>query len=224
MFVDKLGLIVQKDGDGGDTAHRMGWLAVAQAAGVAANSFPEVCEYRTAVRQYLRDEQLRWRRHPSQWNAPSDFSRDQAIPNIVAMSCFKMDKELEAARAQWYDKLPNGDWSTPMFKAALNRATDCPVSTFFGDLQLLVTSFVVAIKIDLNKDDVDNCLNHLQLCLLAALKRPTRLSRLATRLFLKDVDVMAALRHYFRPASGGNPELAEVYLPVISWLDLEVNK
>jgi len=96
IFFDGLGLIVQRDGDGGDTAQREGWawfgnwlrrheLKIGEGV-TPPISFP-------ATMDLLEDPKRpgEFRRHPTQpgfRSNPDEFSRDQMIPLVAAMGGF----------------------------------------------------------------------------------------------------------------------------------------
>lgn len=76
MYLDDKGFIVDKTGDGGDTANREGqWAYITEEDRGWHLSF--------VAPTYSCD----WVRHPSQvpWNNPKNFTRDQATPLVAAL-------------------------------------------------------------------------------------------------------------------------------------------
>ncbi len=77
MFLDDMGLLVDKTGDGGDTANREGQLAYITSA--------ERNYYNLASLAPIYSNE--WVRHPFQvpWNNWRNFTRDQATPMVAAL-------------------------------------------------------------------------------------------------------------------------------------------
>ncbi len=89
LFFDNSGLIVQKDGDGGDTAQREGWVWFGKwyCAHIGMPSLNLPISLERTIELLEVDHSGDFRRHPSQekWRDSSEFSRDQQIPLIAAM-------------------------------------------------------------------------------------------------------------------------------------------
>src|ERR1039457_591777 len=89
LSVDKYGLIVQTNGDGGDTAQREGWAWFGSKIRERELNDPwSVCRtitFQKAMDFLEVDHSGIFRRHPDQYNQPQDFSRDQTIPIVAAM-------------------------------------------------------------------------------------------------------------------------------------------
>lgn len=85
-MIDKHGLYVQADGDGGDCPHRTG-IAMTY---LAFNDRAKALELFMSARAYLHTADG-YIRHPVMWNQPWDFSRDQAsrlMLGFAAVGCF----------------------------------------------------------------------------------------------------------------------------------------
>jgi hypothetical protein len=106
IFFDSLGLIVQRDGDGGDTAQREGWIWFAEwyhrtILGVPPTWTPALSFQKTLDLLELGTTG-EFRRHPTQPGFPSDpdtFSRDQIIPLVAAMGVHGDTQRLLRSRA-----------------------------------------------------------------------------------------------------------------------------
>lgn len=77
MFLDNLDLIVTHDGDGGDTAQNEGFFAI--------TCLGKVSNYNDVICKLDPKMDGNWVRHPTQYPDTKDFSRDQAVSNIIAM-------------------------------------------------------------------------------------------------------------------------------------------
>lgn len=86
MTLDFLGLIVTKSGDGGDTAQNEGMYAI-------ANQHDPV-PYLSAIGLLEPKKDGIWVRHPIQYPDTKDFSRDQAISNIIALGMYNQTDRL----------------------------------------------------------------------------------------------------------------------------------
>ena len=234
MHYDERGLIVQSDSCGGDQLHREGWFAVPFLLGYEmANDLANTrwvgkkdkisYSYPMAIQVLTDGGPLRrtWKDGPGpegyKWTDPKDVSRDQVIPNITAaFLCQSVICKQWLRDFFWF--FPNWDLCMPMHRNHLYRSTgDTP--TAIGDLQLFWASKLVVWKIRKNPDDVDNLLNHLQLLILSELSRPTEGSRRAIQYLHSQLGIegiMKSLRHYHRAESNGNPEMAEIYLPLVT--------
>jgi hypothetical protein len=109
-YWDSYGLLVQRDGDGGDTAQRMGMWGI-------GNSQVHRDVFWNGIKT-LEIEPGVWVRHPYQppYCMPEDFSRDQQTPNVIAMGLQKMYEPLTRMFRQHvkrFGKYQNKDWASP---------------------------------------------------------------------------------------------------------------
>ena len=196
MFIDQHGLIVQKDGDGGDTAQREGFLACSD----AENSwFPGKCEYSEAV-DLLEVKPGIWVRHPDQWNDPKDFSRDQQTPHVWAMAKHGLKAPLRRmfwAHLKRFGKYQNWDFMSPEHLGLYIRAfvwiypwIVIPGSLalysllLFGDIFNLINTLVRIYKGRKDPDDVGDDLNHLVI-IRASQSFPTPISWISRVIYFK---------------------------------------
>jgi hypothetical protein len=269
IFFDKHGLIVQRGGDGGDTAQREGWAWFG--AWIRANllnnpwavqrsvTFSQVMEMLEAGKSGL------FRRHPDQYNATNDFSRDQTIPLAAAMGVYN---DTERLNRMWKGIVDRGykaqnDRDIISFEYvglfARARGADPHIA---GDIQLFGSVWTrIGVSLN-NRDDVGDDLNLIMTLLMAKLRKSTTWSDRALTDYAKNRPVsygcylgsyrakygtdltispeemrkrmdagiaagwkpdcprvLGALRWYFRTESNGNPELAELYEPIVrKWM------
>jgi len=219
MFLDSNDLIVQKGGDGGDSAQRMGfyWSAarIAQLLNVPFNVDPN-----GLIRNTI------------QYNNPADCSRDQTRPIIIMSGLYNLSEStLEALKPKGLiGRYQNGDFASPENWNEYRRA--CSESpSILGDLFALGDAMTRCYQAGKNQDDVGDDINTLLTLTYFYLVKPTFLSKQALKYYLnhrpqnfgnsllnESDPVMGALSWYFRPAMGGNPELAEMWRPIIAKL------
>jgi len=106
MYRDDLGLIVQKNGDGGDTLQRTGFFYL-----------PGLIKGAVGARScYTQEIEMLWgaegpTRHIRQWPAQKEVSRDQLTPNVAALGFLgavsKIDFLWAKLRGNWF-RYPNG--------------------------------------------------------------------------------------------------------------------
>ncbi len=114
------GLIVNNDGDGGDTAQREGFFGITQPL-VDATKLP----YSLTIKKLEPNQDGIWVRNPNGYNQPEDFSRDQQTPNIWALAVNKLVKpliRLFKAHFKRKGKFQNKDWASPEYVALYIRA------------------------------------------------------------------------------------------------------
>jgi hypothetical protein len=196
IYFDDHGLIVQKDGDGGDTAQREGWVW-----------------FGIYLRDYLRDpwhlkppkpfsETMdllesdrtgQFRRHPFQadWRSdPNGFSRDQLIPLIAAIGVYgdtaRVQRSWDAIRpCKLIFRCVQGTEDIVMFdlinlyKRALNQAPEESADAFL--LAGVQTRLTQALS---KPDDVGDDLN-LIIHLLMGLLTPTHTLKVAAFQYAK---------------------------------------
>jgi hypothetical protein len=276
LSVDKHGLIVQVDGDGGDTAQREGWAWFGSwiRDNVLHNPWdvkrlvPNTNEPFTFEKTmaFLEVDQTGvFRRHPDQWNDPKDFSRDQTIPIVAAMGVWndkaRLDRLWNRTKGRNY-LAQNGDLISPeainLFDRARGEQPGLP-----GDIQLAASVWARIGQSLNNRDDVGDDLNLVIILVMSKLRSSNSTTDSAVAAYAKNrpisygcylqsyrqkngVDlkasagevrrrmeesidkpwkpdcprVLGALRWYFRAETGGNPELAELYAPIVKqWLE-----
>lgn len=233
LTLDQDGLIVQRDGDGGDCAARTGELytllhsSSSQIDGLLP--FPYALK-KLWVDKVPLDALLRYTKPP--YNDPRDCSRDQTIPLIIAAgfyASFQFLRRVEYSVRENNYRFQNGDLCSPEHYAVmirahyLNRYEVTPsrkriAQLWLGDAFNLLNTVIRVVKSHLNHDDVGDCINHTLICYQAALYKPTLFSKLSRFLFskLRYKGVQYAFDHYHRPESGGNPlnELARFMIEV----------
>lgn len=221
MMIDKYGLIVQTDQDGGDTAARTGqWFLV-------KDNQPGL-EIESAIVN-LQPESGIWIRHPN-YPDVKDCSRDQLDPIIMMLGHKGQMVSLRATfrahlkRGFFYQ---NGDLPMVQTPGLYIRAFSAwylyPV-LLLTDVGFLFCGIENLFRKDPN--DVDD--NNTIMRFVQALKYPTLFSYLGRKFYsltrhrnygniLKGETsaVMGALAYYHRVESNGNPEIAEAYRPYV---------
>lgn len=92
MYRDKYGLIVQKDGDDGDSLHRMGVFLIGEIIArrdfIASKAMLDMISHLSSIDEHGR---ITWRRGATKWTDPNNVSRDQLIPVIIGLGLFEME-------------------------------------------------------------------------------------------------------------------------------------
>ncbi len=192
---DQLGLIVQSNCDGGDTAQREGmywfgtwmWqnnLGLGRFGGTRQLNFERVLNY-------LEDGKTgRFRRHPTQtqngYNLPEKTSRDQLIPLIAAMGVYRDFQRLDRLRDRIHQKFyfVNSDWLL-FFDEYLKRALDRDLQ-FGGETDKVILDKAVDFRLgELRRkqdmDDVGDDLNLIMQLALAAVRRGEKIAAIRAR-------------------------------------------
>lgn len=263
MHLDETGNICQANGDCGDGAQRAGFLqSVLQfrkRLSIDNQEFLASTPWRfekqwvtffTDQRQLIRSP--RSGDSTPRWNDPTDTSRDQTTPFIIALGLTSVSdlrlpqipfvtpshpvEWLEPKKKYWFVRCyQNGDLASPYDMNIYKRATGVTPSDFgdFWGAQGLSLRIRQATS---NADDVGDDLNCFLSLVFSYLVQPTLLSTAALKRYLRERPasdgtyklgikdhVAGALAWYFRPESGGNPELAEVCFPLIDVLRKQLN-
>lgn len=216
MKYDSYGLIVQTDGDGGDTAGREGdfWFFEGVMNGQA------ICHRDLSFKDVLFLLQVGagvFVRNPVHYNDPNDFSRDQTIPLILAMGEkkeYNILKLLLENQVKRFFRYQNGDIGfvedLGYYIRAFNSWYAYPL-LLLGDMQMLVNSVIRCIK---GRDPIDTSddINHTLALIQAQKHLATPISWIARKVYtwFRPGGVQAAWDRYFNPASGAN-EFNEVY-------------
>lgn len=266
---DSYGLIVQSDGDGGDTAQREGfvWFAIfirRMKLGLGDPNYLNLkltFEETVALLEVNQSGQFRRHPDPSQWWSDSTkFSRDQQTPIVAALGVWGLRSPLERLWRETENRgrqCQNGDAVGPdhcnLFQRA--RGQELEIDPL-GELQLLGMAGSLLAR---GSDDVSDDLNHIVALSASTLVNPTKTSRRAISAYLESrphtcgsyleryrrvfgseapdreaqkraiqdwilqgvspdahcSPALGALRWYFRPETGGNPAIAELYRPVV---------
>ena len=229
--VDEFGLIVQGDGDGGDTAQRTGFYYFARSF---REDYREIIDY-LELRQAICLLEVRpgiWKRHFNQWTDEDDFSRDQQMPLIIAMGAWGITGPI--VDTLWIHlarlgKYQNNDYASPehwgMYVRALRWKPGYPI-VVLGDLFMLLNSIILIVK-SRDPDNVGDDLNHCMSLVQSYYWMPTPISYLARKTYVKfrrknfgnillgeKNAVMGALSWYFRKSSGASP-LNEIWRPLV---------
>ena len=260
MNRDKYGLIVQKDGDDGDSLHRMGVFLIGEILArrdyIASKAMLDMISHLSSIDE---NGKIYWRRGATQWTNPNDVSRDQLIPVIIGLGLFEreaglpshvLDKTIAMIEENRL-RAPNGDLfighyslivrSTWQRYDYLQKALSWAF-LLITDVPLVFGAIVKCLPFRWNEqkkaferngmDQVDDWNDFLPL-LQAMILAPTPLTWLARKIYsnfrgenhghllnstyLCDSDVLDALLWYNRHTSGGNPELVDPFVSVISF-------
>ncbi|MES2963164.1 MAG: hypothetical protein V4760_04680 [Bdellovibrionota bacterium] len=220
VHTDKRGLIVQADGDGGDTAQRTGMYYYVHHD---PKKFAEALDrLEVAPGIYVR--------HPDQDGFRSDprrFSRDQQRPLVIALGRYGMHDRLTRManeHALRLGKYQNLDFISPVGVGEYIRAFDSKLGypiLLVSDIFLFLGSVQLVVTASFNPDDVDDN-NHVMTLMQARDVMPTPFSLLAMKTYLWlrpenlgnsvfgiDDPVEGALAWYHRAETGGNPALGD---------------
>lgn len=216
LYYDNNGLIVQKDGDGGDTAGREGdyWFQY----GLLDTKGPEDFD---RVLNLLQVSPGIFVRNPEHYNDPKDFSRDQSVSLIIAMGEMKKYKTLRSMLWQQIKRFTlyqNGDLATPQdwnYYIRSFKAWPLYPLLLLGDVFLLTNSLIRCI-VGTNENTSDD-VNHTIALLQAQYHYPTPISWLSRKVYkwFRRGGIQNAWDHYFKPESGANP-FNELYRDFIS--------
>jgi len=215
-YYDNNGLIVQRDGDGGDTAGREGdYFFHLGLIGYKFTDFDRVLAL-------LQVSPGVFVRNPTHYNDPNDFSRDQTVPLILAMGQMGRTKVLKLLlnkQIKNYFRYQNNDigaFSDVGYYIRAFKAWYLYPILFVTDLQLIVESIVRCIQ---GKDPTNTSddINHTLALLQAQYRLPTVGSWLARKIYVlfRPGGIQAAWDRYFDPNSGANP-FNELYKNLIS--------
>jgi hypothetical protein len=238
MFRDKYGLIVQADGDGGDTCQRQGMHTFTSIL-IGRSPLPVLEDFLNAIAQ-LEVAPGVIVRHPHQEgfrSDPSHTSRDQTDALVIAAGAlshsptvrnfFKRIFFAHLKRLFFYQNkdLPLLNSFSVWIRAS--RAWIFYPLLFITDFGLLVNALFIWIGTRKNADDVDD-INHILRLLQAYETMSTPVSWLARKVYAKTRPasfgtlrlgeanhVMGSVAWYFRTEAGGNVEMSEDLRPII---------
>lgn len=228
MHLDAKGLIVQSTGDGGDTLQREGfWFEGAHLVDMEP-SIPPMKSYEDAL-TVLYTPQGFERSWQAPYNDPSDTSRDQLVSNIRAMGYYNYTKQLNFILLNIlknWSRFPNGDIAFINDYGRFIRAFRAwylyPL-LFLFDVPLIVNS-VLRCVIGRDSNNVGDDINHIGDLAQAQNIYATPTSWVARLIykhfrpsFTSNISgPQYALNWYFRPESGGNPEFALLWSPIVA--------
>ena len=227
MYLDSNGLIVQSTGDGGDTLQREGfWFEGAHLVDMEPFK-PPMKSYNEALT--ILSTPKGFVRYPNPpYNDPTDTSRDQLVSNIRACGYYGYNDVLKVILRDVlknFSRFPNGDI------AFINdygrfirsfRAWYLYPLLFLFDLPLIVNSIIRCIA-GHDSNNVGDDVNHIGDLTQAQNIYATPTSWIA-RLIYKHFrpaftgtnGAQYALDWYFRAESGGNPEFALLWAPIVA--------
>lgn len=224
---DENGLVVQTNGDGGDCAARTGQLYT----GIHLNPVngSGILGFNLAMAHLEPNKDgilLRYNQPP--YNNPSDTSRDQTVPLLVALGFYKrleILKRVFKVQFKHFMLFQNKDICSPehlgvfirsFYLAGLKSMILFYPLLLIGDIFNLINSLVRVYYSFKDKDDVGDDINHIQICLQNINSLPTPISWLSRKIYSKfrKYGVQWALDWYHRPSTFGNP-INELYRPLI---------
>jgi hypothetical protein len=230
MYRDKYGLIVQANGDGGDTAQRMGMWGFADV--VENNYDPDAIAHLKATLQ-LEIKPGVFVRHPFQkgfqWD-PKEFSRDQQDALVMYLAERRPESAWCAFKNQVkrFGRYQNKDWANLATISVYIRALKLwwlwPL-LFITDLHYIAGPLLAYPSQKRNPDDVDD-INAILRMLQSTYRYPTLTAWIGRKLYVKIrpenngarmYTVCGALFWYFRASAGGNEEFARRYWPLVKF-------
>jgi hypothetical protein len=200
IYFDKHGLIVQNDGDGGDTAQREGWAWFGSWVRSEKMHDPWKVSFPISFSNTMNLLEVgntgQFRRHPTQpeWRSdPNGFSRDQLIPLIAAMG---VKGDTDRIQRSWDAIKPcfvffrcvqgTNDLVMPdlinLYKRALNQDPEPNADALL--LAGVTNRWLAQTK--LKPDDVGDDLNLIIYLLMANFVKPSEASKSALFMYAKN--------------------------------------
>lgn len=188
---DRWGLIVQADGDGGDTAQRTGFYYFARFL-LEGSHFELRQEFFPQLRQLLPLPGVLVR-HPDQskwWSDPKKLSRDQwdvVICAAAALGEHEIVERMYARHRSQFFIYQNGDLPTLQTFSVYGRALRWSLwryTLLISDMGLLLNSLAIWISARKNPNDTDD-LNHIARLAQAWHCRSTLVSWAARKLYAR---------------------------------------
>lgn len=266
MFIDAYAIIVQKDGDGGDSLHREGlyafgkWLYYHHETNTVVFADPPEREDPKKVIDKFEVKPGIFVRHPDPNKWSSNYkttSRDQMVPLIAYCGAYqdypRLWRLFKATASRGFfaqnlidngpgktkKKVPDtmlfhlglfiragGPWTKPLYPLLFVTDTLHLAGTLLHQIPIHWVEREKRLRWKEMRDTDDN--NTLVYHLMALSFKPTPISWLDRQIYawtrrenygntiLKEENkVMGAMAWYHRPELGGNPEIAEIYRPVI---------
>lgn len=228
MYLDKDGLIVQADGDGGDKLQREGFWY--EGTNFCPREQIRGMAYYHAALAILSDQEGNLMRDQIKWTDPKDVSRDQLVSNIRAIGYRTYGSSLDIfyqAKLKRiltnviknFSRYPNGDLAFLIDYSRFARAFGTwwlyPL-ILLGDLQMLANT-LIRLWAGRNPDDVGDDINHIGDLAQARLSLPSPISWLARKLYVwfRRPTRYWPIEHYFRAESGANTEFIDLWKPIL---------
>lgn len=193
FYIDHHGLIVQADGDGGDTAQREGfvwfglWLLARQGIELELDVGHE---WSRAIAQLEIGASGLFRRHPNpdeKWSDPKRFSRDQQTPIVAALGALGPRPVLDRLWRAFEDRgrtCQNGDAGGFDHQNLFFRARGAGTIESLGEALLAAMVPTLFMRGQADWADVGDDLNFLVQLAAAKTWRPTSTSTEALRQYL----------------------------------------
>lgn len=233
MNRDESNLIVQSNGDAGDTAQREGMFAC------AVESIDRTTKWYSHVRYVLNVLEVKpgvFARHPTQEPhcKPERLSRDNNDPLIILMGeaadIVRLERHYKEHKRRKFRYQNLTDYPQPASPSMWVRAFRNGGKRWllpFTDIGLVIASITKVLSKRVNMDHVDDN-NHIMRLIQSARVMDTLTAKLARWIYSKyrpknygnvafgeSCNIMAALMWYHREGAGGNPEIAEAYRPLV---------
>lgn len=242
MYLDEKGLIVQENGDGGDTLQRTGFwwegISLSHQSFFNYNPIPKManpvpaCEILS--KSFIPKSWVRYWKEP--YNDPKDTSRDQLV-SIIRMAGYRdyrtiLQCLIDGVILNW-SRYPNGDIAFLQDYGRFIRSFKAwwlwPF-LWISDIFILINSF---IRIYQGRDfnNVGDDVNHIGDLAQAQKILPTPISFIARKIYkwfrpcfvddpsgvarTKGLGAAWALSWYFRSASGANTEFIALWTPLV---------
>lgn len=231
MHLDRFGLPTQENGDANDQLQRVGFALTAVGLGADKTTAWSITDFYIGLSFLLKDKPGIWKRHFTA--NPNNCSADQIIGALGAAVVWGEIKTtlwtflrmmLRLGFAQNYKDGLNDDPKTKIPDFMFFRAMPlfCRSSILFYplafvfDFYLLVLAVGDWVYLKTEKDPVD--INNTLITLTVCRKLfPTPWSWLSYRLWPKlRPTILEDLRRYHRAEAGGNPEMAELWVQIIT--------
>lgn len=222
---------IQKDGDDGDQLQRLGLyytgLFIRDFFGLSNKEYANNTGGDYIKFLHLHEIQLGRYIRGKKWNDPNDVSRDQLIPNIIAMGLYGMTGRLRTLTDQSliHGFCPNKDILFPQHYGMIERGFGGEAGAF-QDACLYLDVLTNTAK-SFNPDFCDD-INLILLLIQSTLKWPTEYSRRACHFYASKRrpglgstqlragnPILGSFMWYFREDSGGSPGFVDMYEPII---------
>lgn len=230
--IDSDGLIVQRNRDPGDTASRVGLLHALRSFNkdnlehnsMSFDHMLSKIEIRPGI--YIRHPFVDAFKDQTFTFNEFDFSRDQAVPLIVALGLFdeqrvRLKNMFKQQCSRPLMKFQNKDFLGPLEASAYIRSFNFKLLypfLLFMDVGLLVNAIIRVVRRALDPDDTSDDVIMALLVIQANKIMPTPLSFIARQIY-KISKPMKALESYFRPETLA-PPMHELYRPLLRKLGL----
>lgn len=221
----------QGDGDDGDQLQRLGlyyyglYLRRKYNLSVIEYDYNTVEDYS----RFLSLHEVQFGRYirGKKWNDQADTSRDQLIPNIIAMGAYGLRSRLKIFLDQSVRSglFPNGDFVFPQHRGMISRSLNEEPS--WGSDECLIADTLCHIAKSFNPDFADDINLVLILIQSQEVARSANSAR-ASRLYANQRrlsfgssklgagnPMLGSFEWYFRPETGGCPGFIDMFKPII---------